>query len=236
MKLHRFISDFDLSERRLILTGGELVHQIKDVLHLQIGEKIILNNGALQEAVASIVDLKKNSLELAIETVYPVDTEPDCNVTLYCAILKKENFEWVVQKSVEMGVINIVPLQTDRTVKLNLPMQRLEKIIKESAEQSGRGVLPTLRTSTSLQEVLQQKKTDAARIFFTLNAPQFVAQDIKKSKNIDIFIGPEGGWSEREIELARGSGCILAQLSPLTLRAETAAVVAAFAVIYGKNF
>lgn len=115
-------------------------------------------------------------------------------------------------------------------------MQRLEKIIKESAEQSGRGVLPTLRPSTSLREVLQQKKTDAARIFFTLNAPQFVAQDIKKSKNIDIFIGPEGGWSEREIELARGSGCILAQLSPLTLRAETAAVVAAFAVIYGKNF
>src|ERR1051326_307748 len=135
MKIHRFIGDFNISKDRYVITEDELIHQIWNVLKLRPGEEIRLFNGHLQEYRARIVERNSQGILVLIESQVQNESEPQRTVKLFCAVLKKENFELVCQKATEVGVSEIIPIVTDRTVKLNLRSERLEKIIKESAEQ-----------------------------------------------------------------------------------------------------
>src|SRR3989344_384213 len=93
MKLHRFIGNFDLSKKPLTVSDKELVNQLKNVLRLKTGGQVILVDNKLQEAVAEIKNLTKNSAEFEIGAITQNEKEPAVEVTLYCALLKKENFE-----------------------------------------------------------------------------------------------------------------------------------------------
>ncbi len=226
MKLHRFISNFELKQGSLVIKDEELIHQIWDVLKLRSPERIILCDGQGTEAEAEIVDRSVVGLDVKVGMPSPNTTEPRHAVTLYCAILKKENFELVCQKSVEAGVTEIIPIITERTVKLNLRTDRLGKIIREAAEQSGRGVLPRLSESMDLSGALTDSKRFKERCFFDPSGQELSIQGIQTE--IALFVGPEGGWSTRELELAKESGCSLVSLGSRVLRGETAAVIATY--------
>ncbi|TAL13886.1 16S rRNA (uracil(1498)-N(3))-methyltransferase [Patescibacteria group bacterium] len=227
MKHHRFIIDFDSSQRQVAITDKEIINQITHVLRLGKGDSITLCDGKLTEATATIISFDKKSITLAIEHIHVGERESKILATLYCAILKRENFELVAQKATEIGVSAIVPIISQRTVKLDLRHERLQKIIKEAAEQSGRTVVPMLHPAISLKDALEKLPSNHSAFFFDASGEP-VKQTAQITKEISIFIGPEGGWDGSELALAKTHHCIIKSLGNLTLRAETAAIIASY--------
>ena len=228
MKIHRFIGDFNLKEDRIHITDGELVNQMKNVLKLTKGEELILSAGNLEEARCKIEEYGKNFVELDVMERMTNTNEPKRRVTLYLSTLKRENFEIAAQKATEAGVSTIVPIISSRTVKLNINMERIEKIVREAAEQSGRGLVPKITPVISFEKVLSDATKNDINIFFDGTGKLFSGSMLEDKKSIGIFIGPEGGWGNKELVEARENGFLIASLGSLTLRAETASVIASY--------
>ncbi|MDD4902860.1 MAG: RsmE family RNA methyltransferase [Patescibacteria group bacterium] len=230
MKVHRFFGNFNLAGDGVVSSDLELVNQIKNVLRLKPGEQVALCSGEGKEALAELVSAGSGEAAFKILTRTENTAEPTRAVTLYCSILKRENFELVVQKATECGVKKIVPVIAERTVKTGLKIDRLEKIIKEAGEQSGRGVIPVLGDTVSFLEALALTGENAANCLFDRSGELF--KNDMADGSLGIFIGPEGGFSQKEIALAKESGCRIASLGPLTLRGETAAIIASYLAVY----
>ena len=229
MKVHRFlIKNCNLSTRLLRFYDHEVVNQIKNVLKLRVGEELMVGDGNENEARVRILEIKKDFVEGEVLEVFKNTNELDAAVVLYCSLLKRENFEWVVQKATEVGVSEIVPVIAKRTIKLGLNIGRLEKIAKEAAEQSARGRVPVLHEALLLRDALQDAHLNMVNLFFDKSGKSSDDGTYLQGERIGVFIGPEGGWDESEIELAKEKKCRIVSLSPLTLRAETAAVVASY--------
>jgi 16S rRNA (uracil1498-N3)-methyltransferase len=228
MRLHRLIGDFDLSKKELEITNPEIIKQIKGVLRLEIGDKIILGDGKGSIVEATLVDLSPESISVSLERVKTGEVI-GLKVNLYLAILKKENFELAVQKAVECGVASITPIITERTVKTGLNITRLQKIIREASEQCGQNMVPTLLPILDFSVALAYGSAAEEKIIFHLVEENYQAD--KTPKSASIFIGPEGGFTENEIKLAEKAGYKVASLGPLTLRGETAAIVATYRAV-----
>lgn len=232
MKIHRFIANFDFSQDELAITDTELVKQIRTVLRLRIGEQMILSNGQGEEALVKIIQIKPKLIEVVTLEKKKNNNEPKVKISLYCSIIKRENFELVVQKATELGVSKIIPLLLDRTVKTGVKKERLEKIIKEAAEQSGRGFLPELSDAMDLKTAIKDAG-DKLILFFDISGKQLVSFKDIENKKVAMFIGPEGGWSEREIALVKQQkNFSILSLGKLTLRAETASIAAISSVLW----
>lgn len=227
MKIHRFIISMPIAMGPATITDQEVVGQITRVLRLKKGEQIILGDGNLNEGLATITGFSKDSIEVEIASVSKNANEPANNAILYCAVLKRENFEWVIQKATELGVKEIVPVLSKRTVKLNVRQDRLEKIIKEAAEQSGRGIVPVLHEPLSFKKALDHAKSNKLNLFFDSSGKALNPMPYTLNP-IGIWVGPEGGWDTTELALANNNQFEVVSLGKLTLRAETAAVVACY--------
>lgn len=236
MSLQRFVGDFDFTRSLQRVTDLALLHQIKNVLRLAEGDIIIISDGKGNEGAAKLLKVGKDFADLSLQGLAENVAEPDRTVILYCAILKKENFEWVVQKATEVGAKVIVPIVTKRTVKLGLNDERLHKIVKEAAEQSGRGVVPTVHQTLTFAEAYEHAMENELNLFLEPRGSELSAVWPKKSPaRVGVWIGPEGGWDVDEFEAARAARFALVFLSPLVFRAETAAVVGCYlAVRYGE--
>jgi len=231
MRLHRFIGEYDLSKSRLEIKDGKIINQIKNVLRLKEGDKVILSDGKGQEAEFILDFLSADKIAGTVEKIVKVSKPERRKVNLYLAILKKENFELAVQKAVECGVANITPIITERTIKTGLNMERLEKIILEASEQSGRNIVPTLSPILNFENALAYGYASDEKVVFHLADDSYMPS--KKAKNVSIFVGPEGGFTSNEIELAKNSGFVIASLGALTLRGETAAIIGTYRAVQG---
>lgn len=227
MRLHRFIGEFNLTSEHLIIDDAELVAQLAKVLRLKEGDGVILCDGRGYEAKASIRSIRPMSVSFHLEKKKRVLADSQREVTLYCSILKRENFELVVQKATEIGIKTIVPILSTRTVKQDINPKRLTKIIKEASEQSGRGSLPKLVAPLSFTEAVEQGRACEEQLFFHLEGGELKERK-RKTGTCALYIGPEGGWDDTEIALAIKSGFTIVSLGSLTLRAETAAIVGAY--------
>ncbi|HEY4477638.1 MAG TPA: RsmE family RNA methyltransferase [Candidatus Paceibacterota bacterium] len=232
MKFHRFIVDFSVNTRRFVIGDHKIVRQLHSVLRLRPGEAIMLSDGKGMEAHATIVAYTKKGCEVDVTTIRKNENEPVVQVALYASLLKKENFEFVLEKAAEIGVSEIIPVISRRTVKLALKEARAEKIIREASEQSGRGSIPKLFGPMSLKEAFFHAKKNHVNIFFEPSAPYLARSP--RAPSIGVFIGPEGGWDQSEIGEARKADFLLSSLGPLILRAETAAIVASYLAVSWK--
>ena len=223
MRLHRFIGSFELSQKTLVISDKDLLNQWRNVLRLENGDQLTLSDGQGSEATATIIESDKKAITLSIEETVVPNREPKKAVTLYCALLKRENFELVCQKATEIGIARIVPVLSERTIKTGFNRVRLEKIISEACEQSGRTTIPELAEPMKFAEAIEYA-CGPASVFFDLSGKEGI--EMKGISN--IFIGPEGGWSEGEVSLAKSSDATIASLGKLTMRGETAAIVASF--------
>ncbi|HYE59725.1 MAG TPA: RsmE family RNA methyltransferase [Candidatus Kapabacteria bacterium] len=232
MKEHRFIGDFDFSQQECVVTDPDIVHQWRRVLRMKPGDEVTLLNGKGAIAQAVMKDMDNGR---AVVTIRHTEEASGVQqpVVLYCAILKRENMEVVVQKATEVGISRIVPLVTKRTVKLGFRIDRMERIAKEAAEQCGRLDVPSIAEPLSLDEALETAQHDRI-IFFDLHAPLLTSAMVSlTSKGLGVCIGPEGGWDESERTQARAAGCTFASLGNLVLRAETAALIASYCAVHG---
>ncbi len=241
MKTYRFIGNFNLELGRVKIVDAEMWHKAKNVLRLAIGEKIILGDGKKIEAMAEIIGFGKNTVEVEISEINENQNESLIYGVLYCSILKRENFEWVVQKATECGIKEIIPIVSARTVKFGIKEDRFKKIILEAGEQSGRGELPILTEPVKFREAIKNAGQNDLNLFFEMGYPDLNREETGcfQPKRVGIFIGPEGGWSREELEAITSKAkedkkFKLAGLGKTTLRAETAAAVASWMVCQGK--
>ena len=235
MKVHRFIGAFNLGEEKIVLVDKDLVHQLSRVLRFQLGDHIQLCDGRGNEALVRLTAMTKHEVLGTIEERFPSRQEPERHVVLYVAILKRENLVWVAQKATEVGVHTIVPIVTRRTIKQDLRIDRLEDIVREAAEQSGRGHVPQVSIPCSFQEALAASAEHEARYFFHVDATKNTKHATIPEGTVSVFVGPEGGWEEEEVQLAREANLAFSSLGSFVLRGETAAIIATYQAVNGLS-
>ncbi len=227
MRLHRFYLHTPITSDTFDIADTDLVHQWKRVFRYNVGSQVILFDGSGVDYLCMISSLR--NLGATVSTIRKTETNlgQRKNIWLCAGLIKKDNFEMVVQKATELGVANIVPVLCEHSEKRKLNTERLEKIAIEATEQSGRGDVPTIHPVTHLAELLQNGTLPQQKILFD---PRGIAFD--QFKNIQesstaVFIGPEGGWSDKEIALFKQYNILVASLGAQILRAETASIAVA---------
>lgn len=234
MHKNRFFVSGNIENKRVVVEDEGIYNQIRNVLRMKKGDGATLLDGEGRAIDVVIRDIKNNTVTFErLGEVYEVESKSRPNVALFCSVLKRENFELVCQKATEIGVGSIHPIICERTVKLGLKKDRLRKIISEAAEQSGRGDAPELYDPVSFPQSLEGLK-GAQNILFDASGSLEDIKKLKREGEIKIWIGPEGGWSEEELHMARLNGFAVISLSGLTLRAETAAIIASYLATYSK--
>lgn len=231
MRRHRFILNVKLAAGPLSVSDFEFRNQVKNVLRLDVGEEMVICDGQGHEAVATLQNVGASSVDVTVGTVADNASESFADVVLYCAVLKRENFELVVQKATEAGVRRIVPVISMRTVKTGLRLDRAVKIAKEAAEQSGRGMVPEISEPLTFKAALADADANDVNIIFerdgvALDAAAVGTSTAEHRRKLGAFIGPEGGWETDEVSACHSHGFLVATLGPRTYRAETAAVIA----------
>lgn len=232
---HRFFVTPEAIQRDMIQFPQPIAEQIRNVLRLTQGERVIalMNDGWECDVIISAV----SKLEVAGQIVGRRlnANEPRARVTLYQCLLKKDHFEWVLQKCTEIGVSRFVPVISRRTVVRDSKRanksrsERWERILTEAAEQSGRGFIPFLDEPKAFDDALiDSADSDLRVIAWEEEASQrFEVAPGSPPGRIAVFIGPEGGFDRAEIERAREQGVQPITLGSRTLRAETAGIVLA---------
>ncbi len=226
MKIHRFIQSFDLSGDKVMVDDPQLVHQMGKVLRLEIGELVILCDGKGSEVQGVILEMDKRKVIIGVQERRQNIVESKTSVRLYVGLLKRDAFELALQKATEVGVSEIIPIITQRTIKQRINLERLQVIVREAAEQSGRGIVPIVREAVSFEEGCKEVGAGEG-IFLDIQAP-LIERSSFASKEISLFIGPEGGWTDEERDMATRYGFVKVGLGPQVLRGETAVTVACY--------
>ncbi len=238
--MHRFFLPEDWLADGTVTITGRLVHRLRHVLRLGAGDNIIVldNSGWEYEVELQKVDSSKVAGRVIRKSL--AVAEPRTKITLYQALLKGNNFEFVLQKCTEIGVAGFVPVICERCVAGEPDGRRLSRwrsIIVEAAEQSRRGKLPTLHKPISFTEACRSA-SGVSLLPWEVEKAQGISDVLRvhhqteKIPQFSIFIGPEGGFSPHEIGVAQSSGVEPVSLGPRILRAETAGLVTAAVTLY----
>ena len=228
-KIHRFISNFDLNQDVVCIEDKSLINQFLKVLKFKIGEKIALCDGNNHEAICEIQSLDAKQVTLKVLSKEVLDIESDIKVILFCAVLKRENFELVVQKATEVGVREIVPILTKRTIKQNIKLDRLQTIAKEASEQCGRALIPVVHPPMVMDKAIKDALSLKQNYFFDLHVKKLFLENSNSFKqSVGIWIGPEGGWDDSEVKAIKNAKFYEVKLGKTVLRAETAAIIATY--------
>jgi 16S rRNA (uracil1498-N3)-methyltransferase len=224
-----FLPDADLNAGSLLITGIDF-HHLVHVLRVKPGAEIVVLDNRRAARRGTIRAIGKVSLDVDLAAIVELPPEPSIKVTVAQALGKGDKCEQVIQHGTEIGAHAFIPLLTSRTVvKLDRKNEahwpeRLARVAKGAAEQSGRGRIPDVLPCEALPDLCKRfLQFDAVYMLDGSGAPLG-----KKSplQNILILVGPEGGFTPGELTLARESGAIPCSLGPYTMRTETAALVA----------
>lgn len=228
-------------ENKTCIIEGEDVKHISKVLRCRIGEELEICDNDNNEYICEITNIDKSQVELNIVEVVDIKRESDLKIKVYQGLPKGPKMEMILQKLTEVGVDEIILVQTNRTVvrvddkKEDKKIERWERIIYEAAKQSKRGKIPKLRGVLSFKEALADMKENDFNIApYENERTKSIKQAIKgvDIKNIGIFVGPEGGFEDTEIKAIEEIGGQSVSLGPRILRTETASLVASSIVLY----
>ncbi len=233
MKIHRFyIPHAQEVGHTLSVEDSHIAHQWKSVFRMKKGDRVSVFNNRHIEFLCTILLLEKN--RAVCEVLHKEQKTPSSReITLCAAVIKKDHFEWIVQKATELGATMIIPILSERSEKKKLNHERLEKIVIEATEQCGRVDVPSIGMPIGLENALAALSHDTHIIAFDPTGDPFSVHHLINQK-ITIFIGPEGGWTEKELALFRTKGIVM-QLNTPILRAETAAVATLAMASAGKS-
>jgi len=214
---HRFFTDAELTAGSAVVLSRDEQHHAH-VVRVREGEEVEVFNG---RGAAFVARFTADGLQL---TAPAPDREARVAIHLAMAIINLDKFDIVLQKTTELGVRSIIPLVTERVEirpeRYRGKADRWRKIVFEAVKQSGRSVIPIVEVPMTFEEVI---KREGLKIVFDADTAPATQQP---GNPATLFIGPEGGWSENELQLARDRGCAFERLGVRRLRAETAAIVA----------
>jgi 16S rRNA (uracil1498-N3)-methyltransferase len=232
-----------LRQSPVVLTG-DVAHQMRRVLRLAPGDRVQLLDGEGLACDAQVIAVTARDVRLEITDRALAAGEPRTHITLYQAVLKSDRFAWALQKATEVGVSAFVPLITERSIIDDLHVveakrERWQRVIQEAAEQCGRGRVPPLLPGHLLRQALKNPGWPGALRLIPWEgehgrslAEVLSGCNLNVDARIEVFVGPEGGFSDTEIDWARRHDVQPVTLGPRILRAETAGLVAAVAILY----
>ncbi len=205
-------------------------------LRMKIGDKLTLCDGNKTDYLCEISEI--TALNVIVKVIIKEENIAECpvKINLFQGIPKGDKMDYIVQKSVELGASEIIPFSSSRCIGSFLgkevkKVDRLNKISLEAAKQSGRGVLPEVKYPMSIHEAV--KSAQGLKVMFYENAETPLSHVINQEfDEISILIGPEGGFSSDEVELAKSYGFEIASLGPRILRTETASISALAIITY----
>ena len=228
-------------ENNTCIIEGEDVKHISKVLRCRVGEELEICDNDNNEYICEITSIDKSEVQLNIIDKVDIKRESDLKIKVYQGLPKGPKMEMILQKLTEVGVDEIILVQTKRTVvkvedkKEDKKIERWERIIYEAAKQSKRGKIPKLRGILSFKEALSDMgKNDLNIAPYENERTKSIKQAIKGQdiNNIGIFVGPEGGFEDTEINAIEEIGGQSVSLGPRILRTETASLVASSIVLY----
>ena len=243
--MHRFFVEPALLTEEHVVLGSPIAHQICHVLRLQPGARILLLDGEGQQAEAVLEGVAGREVRAFLLSKGHAPGEPRVQVTLYQSLLRNQRFEWVLQKGTELGVTAFVPVLSERCVARPADVvrkrARWQAIVREAAEQSERGRLPSVALPVAFPDACEDTTDKGPTLMaweerkgVTLRRAlsETMLHDGEGERSLGLFIGPEGGFTAAEAALASAHGIRLVDLGPRVLRAETAAIAALAALSY----
>ena len=225
----KFFTKTDFITGNILKITGEDVSHISKVLRMSAGDSIIVCDGEGNDYDAVIKSISKTEVVAEITGKYVCDAEPCVEVTLYQALPKQGKMEYIIQKNTELGVNKIIPVYTKRcVVKPSDKTERWQKVAESAAKQCGRGIIPQVMPVISFDEAVKQmEEYDLALMPYECEEENGLKKVLSsfQYKSISIFIGPEGGFDEKENESAKEINSKIISLGKRILRTETAAII-----------
>lgn len=221
-----------IDQGMLKVEGGEVKH-IRKVLRLKEGDEITVFDGLGKELKGTIVEEGLSSVVIRIENACSSKKDSPLEVTLAQSLLKGEKMDYLIQKATELGVKEIIPFLSSRSVPLLEKSKRVrrhhrwERIAIEASKQCGRGVVPKIESLQDYSDMLRMAESNALRLILWEREGMKLKEILERSKErkkIFFVIGPEGGFSRGEIEEGKGTGFVPVTLGRRILRAETASL------------
>ena len=244
--MHRFFIPPEWINGQQVTLTEDVAHQIRHVLRMGAGDRLVVLDDSGWEREVELNRVAQNVVMGHVIGERLAAGEPRTRISLYQGVLKAQKFEWVLQKGTELGLVEFVPIVCERSVVGDLEdvdrkLGRWQHIIREAAEQSRRGRRPVLRPAMLFAQGCQRalrsgglslapwEEEKGASLKSALTAGD---EGDKRPFSISLFIGPEGGLTADEIKVARSYNVQPVSLGPRILRAETAGLVAASAILY----
>ena len=230
---HFFVEPSQIQGKRIVITGGDVNH-IKNVLRMKIGEEIAVSNGEDgKEYRCGIEAFSEDEVICGLRFIKEDGVELPSKIALFQGLPKADKMELIVQKAVELGVGEIIPVAAGRSIvkldekKAKAKVSRWQGIAEAAAKQSRRGIIPKISEVMSMKEAIAYAGSMDVRLI-----PYELAEDMAKTKelisgirpgeSVAVFIGPEGGFEEKEIAAAMERGFLPVTLGRRILRTETA--------------
>ena len=237
-----FVEKEQIGEKTIRIIGSDVNH-IRNVLRMKPGEEILISDGEKKEYHCEIKTLDPEYVEALIMFVKEEGLELPSKVYLFQGLPKNDKMELIIQKAVELGVYAVVPVATKRAVgklddkKEAKKLVRWQSISESAAKQAKRLIIPEVMPVMSFKEAVAFSQTMDVRLIpyelaENMAYTRQVLSQIKPGQSIGIFIGPEGGFAEEEVELALNSGMETITLGKRILRTETAGMTVLSILMY----
>ena len=228
---HFFVSEAQINGENAYIEGSDVNH-IANVLRMKPGEELLISVRGDWDYLCKIVDIETDRVNLKVLESMG-QRELPVNITLLQGIPKSDKLEMIIQKAVELGVSEIIPVKTKRVVvkidekKVDTKVNRWNAIAESAAKQSKRSIIPKVYEPMSIDNALEIVKDFGVKLIPYENADGIdktrrILDNMDKTKNIAVFIGPEGGFEESEVERIKNSGFEVITLGKRILRTETA--------------
>ena len=244
--MHKFFTPKELINGDVAKIIGDDVKHIYKVLRISEGEKVTLNNCEGVEYLGKVTSVSKQEVLIEILEKLESNNESDVKIYLFQGLPKSQKMDLIVQKGTELGITEFIPTITHRVdVKLKGEFKKLDRVNRialEAAKQSKRSIIPKVLEPIEFDEVLEKMNSLDLLIVPYENANNFgiktLINELRKGntidniKNIGIFVGPEGGIEEYEIERLKDKGAHIVTLGKRILRTETAGFVATSLIQY----
>ena len=232
----RFFSD-NINDNTAIITGSDAVH-IGRSLRMKLGDELVVcNNGIEYNTI--IQSISDEQVVCSVLSSCTAQTEPNINLTLFQAMPKSDKLDFIVQKSVELGVNKICPVITTRCVSrpdkksFEKKKKRLQKIALEAAKQSGRGIIPEISDIITFDECLNLMcEQDLNLICYEKGGISLSEAGLERGSSVGLFIGSEGGFDQKEVDQCIEKGIKAVGLGKRILRCETAPITAISIIMF----
>ncbi|MCS6305514.1 MAG: 16S rRNA (uracil(1498)-N(3))-methyltransferase [Nitrospira sp.] len=230
-----FVSPQCITPPTLSITG-DLLHHLRDSLRVTIGETLWFGDGQDTKYRAEITDVSKQTVTGRILETVPEPLRHTPRLILGQSLLKGEKMDWVIQKATELGVAKLVPIESRHSVvqlktdRVDHQLARWQRIALEAAQQSEQWRIPPIATPKSLAALLASRTTGTITLMLAERREGKSLQTVELPQDVTgsvlVLIGPEGGWSQEEVQIAEQAGVAFITLGQQILRSETAAIAA----------